>query len=174
MRPRLALSLGLLLLGHASLQGQTRLATGTKLLQPVVAATVTIPALSLSGTLGGVAVNLGYSHINLSAGGYLDLMGPTSVTLGSSATVSGDGAVTNGSYAVRFDFVNVAAASTLVYRGPTGATMGTCNLNAWPGYNNLQPCSLPLSIADGRLLVSIEPTAGTSMTLKQVSVTRYQ
>jgi hypothetical protein len=172
--PRLALPLALLLLGHSTLRGQTRIATGAKLTQPVVAATVTVPALSLSAGLSGVAINLGYSNINLSAGGYLDLKGPTSVTLGSSATVSAGGAVTNGSYAVRFDFVNVSSASTLVYRGPNGATMGTCTLNAWPGYNNLQSCSLPLSIADGKLLVSIEPTAGISMTLKQVTVTPYQ
>lgn len=171
MRPRLALPLGMLILGPASLQGQTKLTTR---LAPVVAATVTIPALGLTGSLAGVTINLGYAGINLGAGGYVDLIAPTSVTLASSATVSAAGAVPNGSYSVRFDFVNVGAATALRYSGPSGAALGSCFLNAGAGYTNVQSCALPLSIGDGRLTVSIQPTSGVSMTLKQVTVTRYQ
>ncbi len=176
MRPRFALSLGLLL-APALLPAQLRQPKQlvTPLLTSTVAATVTVPALSFHGPLGGASIDLAYSRANIGAGGsYLDLIGPTSNSLAGSVIVSATGALPNGSYSVRFDFVNVGAATQLAVTGPTGTTLTTCSLNAVPGYNNVQSCAVSLSITNGSLLISIQPTSGVSMTFKQVTVTRYQ
>ena len=182
MRVRFALPVGLLLLSSTALPGQTRLSptsTETKLLKLVPIATVTIPALSFRGDLAGVPINLGYELVWIGLGGGVvelrGLPGPGPAPLASSVGVSADAGLPAGSYSVRWDFVNVAFASQLAIRSSTGTALATCSLNAWPGYANLQPCAVSLSIADGRLYVSIQPTTfGAVMTLKQVTVARWQ
>jgi len=161
-----------LLLAPALLPAQLR--TPISKFTPVtVAATVTIPAMAYFGDLGAVRINLGYSRVNLSPY-YLDLNGPSSNSLGSSVTVGAGTPIPAGAYTVRFDFVNLPAPMQFQFTGTTSAAIGSCSLNAGPGYTTVQTCSLNLNFAGGYVLLSILPTSGSVATLKQVTVTRYQ
>ncbi len=174
MRTRVALFLGLLL-GHSSVQAQGRLVKPT--FAPSVAATVTVPAMSSGGNLSGVGINLRYVRVNVDAGQSLQLMGPTSGTLASSAMVYSTGSrLPNGSYSVRFDFHDVTAATQLAVTWLSGGTIATCTLNASSGPNNIQSCAASFAITDGWLnFLGVQPTTyGVSMWLTQVTVTRYQ
>jgi len=169
MRTRNLLALPLLLV-PSLLVAQIEL---RKFARPVVAATVTIPAMSFSGDLGGVGVTLGYSRVN-TAGYYLDLNGPVQNVGASSVTVGGNAPLPAGNYYVRFDFVNVGYAMSFNFAGPNGATIGICSLASGPGYNTVQTCALGFSFAGGNVLISVIPTSGIQATLRQVTVTRYQ
>ena len=79
-----------------------------------------------------------------------------------------------GNYTVRFDFVTLPAPMQFQFTGTTSAAIGSCSLNAGPGYTTVQTCSLNLNFAGGYVLLSILPTSGSVATLKQVTVTRYQ
>lgn len=171
--------IGLLLLSSASLPGQTRLSplSTDSRLKLVPIATVTIPAMAFRGDLAGIPIALGYDMVWM--GGELvelrSLPGSGAEPAATTVVVSAPTAVPAGTYSVRWDFVNVGFASQMAIRSPTGATLTTCALNAWPGYTNVQSCSFMLGITDGRLHVSIKPTTfGAVMTLKQVTVARYQ
>ena len=177
MRVRNVLPVGLLLLSYTSLPGQTRLSplvteTRTKL---VPIASITIPAMSFYGDLAGVRINLAYDMVWM-GGTYVELRalpGPGPFPSATTVGVSAQAPLPAGNYSVRWDFVNVGFAAQLAIRS-LNAPLATCSLNALPGYNNVQSCSAALSIADGRLGVSIQPTTfGAVMTLKQVTVARW-
>ena len=181
MRVRNVLPVGLLLLSYTSLPGQTRLSplvteTRTKL---VPIATVTIPATSFRGDLAGIPISLGFDMVWIGLGGGLPelraLTGPGNPPPATTGWVFAQAGLPAGNYSVRWDFVNVGFASQLAIRSSTAAPLATCSLNAWPGYNNVQSCSVVLNIADGQLGVGIQPTTfGAVMTLKQVTVARWQ
>ena len=180
MRVRSVLPVGLLLLSYTSLHGQrslTPLSTETRTkLVPV--ATITIPAMSFYGDLGDVRISLGYSMVWM-GGTYVELRalpGPGPTPAATLIGVSSQAPLPAGTYSVRWDFINVGFAAQLAIRTFKAEPLTTCSVNAWPGYNNVQSCSVMLTIADGQLLgVGITPTTfGAVMTLKQVTVVRYQ
>ena len=154
-----------------SLQAQSRL-DRTSLTRALVAATVTIPALSFWGDMGGTRVSLGYDRIS-TAGYYLDLNGPTGGG-GSSVTVSSNPQLPTGNYSVRFDFVNLGQPMNFNFTGTGGVTIGTCSLQAGPGYSTVQSCTHSFNFTGGYVLLSIVPTSGNQATLKSVTVTRFQ
>ena len=137
-----------------------------------IVATVTIPALSFQGSLGGVAISLAYTRVS-TGGYYLDINGPARNLERSEVHIQGTPSVPGGTYSVQFDFVNVTAPMQLTFIAGT-ATAGTCNLASGPGYNAVQTCALEFSHAGGGVLIGIVPTSGTQATLRQVTVTRYQ
>lgn len=170
MRSRALLGLPLLLVPSV-LSAQIRTAITSK--YAVVAATVTIPAMTFFGDMGGNRINLGYTRVDVSVY-YLSVNGPSSNSLPSTVTVGSSTPLPAGNYSVRFEFVNLPGPMNFEFTGATSAVIGTCSLTAGPGYTTVQACAVSLNFTGGYVLASITPKSGSAATLKQVTVTRYQ